>query len=366
MRTKLVIGAAVAAAVAMAPPAQASVTFGSNLQGTTNFELGCGVTPPAPCDSTFSLQSLAAANQAPGGATAPSSGVIVGWALRHGGLFSSGHGTAVGTMTARLRVIRGAGGSGVGSGAGELEPLPQAPDTYHFDARLPVQAGDRIGYDLSITPSNLYLDGGVPTASATDVLGYSSLWPEGSSPSFYSSFDSAALLMSATLEDDADGDGFGDESQDACPANPQRQIAPCVSDSGGPAPPPGGGGTPAFGTQTLVTLKLAAGRIPATGPVKIRVANANGFATTGKLWGSSVVRSSMAARAIKLKPKAFTVAAGGSKVVKLRLPRALRRVLRRRGKLPLRLTAKVMDPAGTARTVKKRVVVKLKLSRRSG
>ena len=32
------------------------------------------------------------------------------------------------------------------------------------------------------------------------------------------------------LEPDADHDGFGDESQDACPAEASRQVEPCTAD----------------------------------------------------------------------------------------------------------------------------------------
>ena len=36
------------------------------------------------------------------------------------------------------------------------------------------------------------------------------------------------LLVQAVIEPDADRDGYGDETQDACPANAQRQAAPCA------------------------------------------------------------------------------------------------------------------------------------------
>jgi hypothetical protein len=353
------------AALAVAAPAEAAVTFGSDLEGSTNFGLGCAATPPAPCDATFSIQSLAAAYQAPGGATAPSAGVIVGWSLRHGGLFTSGgHNAATGTMTTRLRVIRGSGSAGIGRGAGPQESLSQVAGTYSFAARLPVQAGDRIGYDLSITPSNLFLDGAEFTNGVTaNVLAYSTVWPEGSSPGFYTETpDNAALLLNATLENDADGDGYGDESQDACPGNAQRQAVPCEPQPPGGGPGPGGGSTPAFGAQTLVTLKPAAGQIAAAAPVKIRVANANVFEIAGSLSGKSSVTgaSSTAARTIRLRAKRFTVAAGAKKVVKLKLPSALRAVLKSRGRISIRLAARVTDPAGNTRTVKRKVTAKLK------
>jgi hypothetical protein len=45
--------------------------------------------------------------------------------------------------------------------------------------------------------------------------------------------------------------------------------------------------------------------------------------------------------------------------VRLALPKALRRALARKRKLKLRLTARVSDPAGKTRTVRKQVTPKL-------
>lgn len=104
----------------------------------------------------------------------------------------------------------------------------------------------------------------------------------------------------------------------------------------------------AFGSRTLVTLKLASRRIPARGPVKVRVANANGFQITGRLSGK------------RLKAKRFSAAAHAKKTVKLKLPARLRRALGRKHKLRLPLTARVKDPAGQVRTVKKRVTLRLR------
>jgi hypothetical protein len=64
-------------------------------------------------------------------------------------------------------------------------------------------------------------------------------------------------------------------------------------------------------------------------------------------------------RRIKLKAKSFNAAAKVTKTVKLRLPPALRRLLERKGKLSLRLTANVNDPAGNTRTVKKKATPNL-------
>jgi hypothetical protein len=130
-----------------------------------------------------------------------------------------------------------------------------------------------------------------------------------------------------------------------------------------PAPPPkakrpptGKGGAGAFGAKTKVTLGLAARRIPAAGPVKILVTNSNGFALTGKLSGQKIGRAPTS----KLKAKAFSVGGHAKRTVKLRLPKALRRILSRKHKLKLALSASVTDPAGDIRIVSRTVTPKLK------
>ena len=97
-----------------------------------------------------------------------------------------------------------------------------------------------------------------------------------------------------------------------------------------------------------MTLRLARNRIPAGGPLAVRISNRNGFDVTGTLAGQRT--------RTRLGAKSFTVAGNAGKTVKLRLPRALRRQLARNRRLPLRLTANVRDPgAGNARTVTKTV-----------
>jgi len=117
----------------------------------------------------------------------------------------------------------------------------------------------------------------------------------------------------------------------------------------------------AFGPKTLVTLKLAARRIRPRGAVKVRVANGNGFAVTGKLWGQTLKKvAASRRRRIRLKAKALSVAAHARKTVKLALRKPLRKLLVRKGKLTLRLVARVKDPAGNTRTVRKRVTLRLR------
>ncbi len=122
-----------------------------------------------------------------------------------------------------------------------------------------------------------------------------------------------------------------------------------------------GGGSDAFGAKTLVTLRLAVKRIPANGPLPVRIVNANGFAVTGSVSGQTTAPVAVARkRRVKLKAKSFAVGANARMTVKLKLPAALKRSLRRTGKLSLRLTVRVKDPAGNTRVVKKKVTPRLK------
>jgi VHL beta domain len=149
-------------------------------------------------------------------------------------------------------------------------------------------------------------------------------------------------------------------------AESQRSIYTIFNDDR-PAPPPRPTPRPtqAFGPETLVTLRLVATRNPARGPLEVRVTNGNGFAVTGKLSGETVSpvavsRTRARKQRVKLRAKSFSVAANSKKPVALKLPKVLGRLLKREGKLSLRLTAKVRDRAGNTRAVTKRVTPRLK------
>lgn len=121
---------------------------------------------------------------------------------------------------------------------------------------------------------------------------------------------------------------------------------------------------PGFGAKTKVTLGLVAVRMPAGGALKVRIANANGFAVTGVVSGRSTKKVTVSVkRHVALKAKSFTVAANGRKTVSLSLPKPLRRALKRSGAVSLRLTVRVKDPAGNTQVVT--AVVKPKLKRRA-
>ena len=95
---------------------------------------------------------------------------------------------------------------------------------------------------------------------------------------------------------------------------------PCPEPPPPPLPPPA-----SFGSNTLVTLSLAAKRIGRKGVVPVRVRNRNSFAVSGRL-GARRKRA-------RAKTKGFDVAANARKTVKLTLPRKLRRLHVRKRRL---------------------------------
>lgn len=124
----------------------------------------------------------------------------------------------------------------------------------------------------------------------------------------------------------------------------------------------GGGGNAArtFGRKTLVSLKLGATRIRAKGPLAVRIANANDFKVVARISGQTVKKVQAAKRRVKLKARRISVAPNAARTAKLTLPKVLRSVLARRGRVALRLDVRVTDPLGNVRTFSKRLTPRLR------
>lgn len=136
----------------------------------------------------------------------------------------------------------------------------------------------------------------------------------------------------------------------AAPPSPPSpsQTSPPPADGGG-APP--AGGRAGFGSSSLVTLKLASKLIPASGPIKVRVANANAFAVDGSLGGRASSGRGKGKRRAALRGRVFAVAANATTIVKLSVPAAVRSRFKATGKLGLQLKAAVTDPTNAALTL---------------
>jgi hypothetical protein len=97
-----------------------------------------------------------------------------------------------------------------------------------FSTRMKIAPGDHLGVAVNANAAYLHSDSDALCGSRANTA---DLQPIGGSVTFSTgSCGPYDLLAEGTVEADADGDGFGDETQDLCPANPSTHDA-C------PAPP---------------------------------------------------------------------------------------------------------------------------------
>lgn len=178
------------------------LTLASLSQASAATTVGQLFTPTSTCISPGILLQTGVASG--NSYVIPSNGVITGWSFQDGATPVSG---------LKLKVARPAGGSNYAI-VGESSVGIQSPNVINsFPTRIPVQSGEIIGLyqtgsgDCALSTGNL-LD--TFAANGSDL-------PPGSSPAPFSTAATDKLPIAAVVEPDADGDGFGDETQDKCP-----------------------------------------------------------------------------------------------------------------------------------------------------
>jgi hypothetical protein len=187
---------------------------GSDLQGERS-------PPPPPCGGCMVVQT-----QLGGVSTAaPTAGVVVRWRVLNG---ASG--------PYRLRVVRFEPGSSGGGNLAYRVLRSSATETVSapanslfskistFQARLPIPAGAYVA--LGGSTIGFQASGGAATYVRTSEPANDGV--VGSGPSA-----NGTMLYDADVEPDADGDGYGDLTQDSCPGVATIHEGPC------PSPPPG-------------------------------------------------------------------------------------------------------------------------------
>ena len=123
-------------------------------------------------------------------------------------------------VTERMRVLRPTGVSNEFQVVGESGEgiVNQGANT--FPTRIPVQPGDRFGAIGSLIDVALCV-----TSDPGDQVGFFlGGAPVGSTHTFTPASE-VRLPMSAVIEPDIDGDGYGDETQDRCPQSPAYHDA---------------------------------------------------------------------------------------------------------------------------------------------
>ncbi|MEO7198230.1 MAG: calcium-binding protein, partial [Solirubrobacterales bacterium] len=127
-----------------------------------------------------------------------------------------------GSVAVTLRVF--AGNTNVVTPVGESATVTVTPVTPPpFKTRIPVAGGERLGYSFQTDNSSNCVS--TSTAAAGDVAVAAVSGPLGQAEPSGSPQTNTLMNVSATLEPDADRDGFGDETQDGCPSSAQTAGA---------------------------------------------------------------------------------------------------------------------------------------------
>jgi hypothetical protein len=190
---------AVAAALVLAAPGSASgaVALGSTFAATEGCVAG----------ATY-LQTSSSGNSY----VMPTDGVITSWAHRAG----------AGPPDLKFRILRQVAETNYFTLVREGPSTPQTANQLNeFPVRIPVKAGDAIG--LFVGPSMNPYNCSAVTGKAADAWYYNTL--DYFEIPFVGPGSGYKFDVSAQLEPDADGDGFGDETQDLCPTKASTQAA---------------------------------------------------------------------------------------------------------------------------------------------
>jgi hypothetical protein len=327
-------GLAMTVLVALPSAANAATNFGSRLNHDPANSGECdGLLTPC---TMMSFIHPSDPNGDPYSGGAPVDGVITKWRTRIEGL-----GGSATVVTLRLGNISRPDPNNADiavatdAGTGPTVTIPanaglETPIIEHA-ARLPVKKGNQLGLD---TTNGLitYNNSGDKFSYRFDPPLVAGQGPRGSNEA------KGELLVAATIEPDADNDGFGDETQDKCP-----------NQNGG-----------ADGCDTVIpTLAMTGGKSLKVRKLEVTVTanEASNVQVSGavKLGKARKKRAKKSAKAIKPKTVTQTVAANSATKVKLKLSkknaRKVLRRLKRKGRASIKITAVATDLAGNKSSV---------------
>jgi hypothetical protein len=323
MRRGLLVLALALATLALPAPAMAAAEFGDECLADT-------------AKPGLTLTQLQRASGSGLPLTAPSDGIVTSWNVR------VAPGFPVQQAPVRLKLLRPTAAPNTFKVVGESADALAAIPAFAQDTRIAVQAGDRLG---------LYTEGGDGTLTCGsddegDVLG---TYKGDALRGLEYAFAQAAkfrLPVTAKIEPDADGDGYGDESQDKCPRSPDHHD-----------------GCPVIRLEIAEfwakrhTILL---RITTSARTEVRVTGQVGwgFKPSPKLKTAGDKPTRLI---VGLRGGRKTVAPGQARVFRVQLPKAVLRRLSRIGSrqsLKAKLVASTEDLAG--RIDVERVTVRLK------
>jgi hypothetical protein len=267
----------------------------------------------------------------------PADGVVTSWRFRANGQ----------PGTAQLRIYRPA------AVAGDFELVAKTPDrSFNLNeeatvpARVVVRAGDHVGIGVA-GPAPVF-----DTFDPDDRVGGMAFSAPIGSVATPVDFGQRRVNMAATLEPDADGDGFGDETQDGCPGDPASQANCSSGASGGSGASVVASSSPAAPGRdsSPPRVTLAAPRRESVQRGTLHVFATSTEAATAAATGK--VTLGRAENAYRLRRITTSLAAGVRTKIVLRIPKrallAIRAAVADGRRPKARLTLLVRDATGNA------------------
>ena len=317
----ITVGVLLAAAALAAPgSALAAVEIGSeSLSSSADVTLGC---TSGPCiqtqeqtDGDFNVNVV------------PSGGrIITGFKVRY----------ATGNFA--LTVLRQSGATTTRVAGTTFVPGSGTDTVQAFDTHIAVQPGDFIGLRLASGASMGAENGGAGT-NAYELS-------DAANPAVIDAAEPYDLQLSATVEADRDNDGLADDSEDPDGGFPQQPKPPP------PPPPPPPDPLAELKAGKKPGLAISRSRITVSkNVVSLKVANKKAYRLSGRV--------KLRRRGKTVGSRRYSLSAGKSGRVRIRLNRATRRVLARRRRIKLGVVASVKGPIGKTGTSKRNVTVVL-------
>jgi hypothetical protein len=316
-------------AVAAAPAAMASVTIGQTS------------TSPDFCNGASNyIDTQLSTGPAPSYA-APADGVITSWSTYVGSTTSG--------VAAELKVFDPATTKVTAQSGAQASLQANQLNTFSASPGIPIRAGETIAIGQ---PSGKSAYCQFSTASSSDDI--TTYGPDGGpGETLITSGGGGGLRVniSAVVEPDADHDGFGDETQDQCPTDASTQ-GPCPAQPAAPGPSPfivPFGGVQ-LGSQTLtvkngkVTVTLLCPATSQGNCVGVDTLN-----TAGKVVAPRLTAAKKA-KILTLGKGSFSIAAGHSGKVTIRLNKTALKLLAKKHTLKVKQTIVAHDSRNVSKT----------------
>jgi hypothetical protein len=191
---------------------------------------------------------------------------------------------------------------------------PSSTGVQTFATRQPINAGDYVGLEGQSIDARI----GIAALGMTgDAVAAWSYVPDGHLAAPVAYGFGGTIAYNADVEPDADHDGYGDETQDACPGDARTQGA-CTPPTPAPASTPAAPAPVADTTPPILRASTRRAKLTKRGAISFVVTS--GENATGQATGT--IRLPRRAKAVRFLRRTVALVAGARAKITLRLARS--------------------------------------------